>query len=100
MSLPNTNQVVKTAETYAKDLAERVLVTFVTAVAGVAVAAGPADMFHASFWETVGTAGLVAVGSLIKGIVADRRRIGRCFANVRVTLGDASVTHRQSGYLP
>jgi putative DNA primase/helicase len=35
-----------------------------------------------------------------KGIVAERRRMGRGFANVRVTLGDASVTHRQSGYLP
>lgn len=73
MSIPNTNVILKTAETYTKDLAERVIWTFLMAAGGVALASGPADMFHASFWETVGTAGLVAVGSLVKGIVAKFR---------------------------
>ncbi|WP_338678404.1 hypothetical protein V1460_28020 [Streptomyces sp. SCSIO 30461] len=27
-------------------------------------------MFNASFWETVGTAGTAAVGSLVKGLFA------------------------------
>lgn len=62
--------VVKTAATYAKDLAERVVATFVVAAAGVAVAAGPGDMFNASFWEIVGAAGIAAAGSLLKGVIA------------------------------
>lgn len=73
MSFPDTNVILKTAQTYLKDLAERVIWTFLLAAGGVALAAGPADMFHASLWETVGTAGLVAVGSLIKGVVAKFR---------------------------
>ncbi len=62
--------LIKTAATYAVDLAERVLATFVVSAAGVAVAAGPADMFHASFWETVAAAGIAAAGSLAKGVLA------------------------------
>jgi hypothetical protein len=60
----------RTARTYAIDLGERVAATFVVSAAGVAVAAGPADMFHASFWETVGAAGIAAAASLVKGILA------------------------------
>ncbi|MEU7962356.1 hypothetical protein AB0D09_02635 [Streptomyces sp. NPDC049097] len=62
--------VVKTGAAYAKDLAERTLSTFVVAAGGVAVAAGPADMFHASFWQTLGAAGVAAAGSLLKGMLA------------------------------
>jgi hypothetical protein len=62
--------VVKTASTYAKDLAERVVWTGLTASAGVAIAAGPADMFRASFWEAVGVAAIAASGSLVKGLIA------------------------------
>jgi hypothetical protein len=62
--------VVKTATAYGKDLAERTLATFVVAAGGVAVAAGPADMFHASFWQTMGAAGIAAAGSLLKGMLA------------------------------
>lgn len=69
-SLPNVQTVVKTARTYAVDLVERVLWTFLLAAAGVALAAGPADMLNVSFWKTVGVAGLAAVGSLVKGVVA------------------------------
>ncbi|MGW7350932.1 hypothetical protein [Streptomyces sp. NPDC054784] len=85
--LPNSgdaSMVVTTTGRYARDLAERVAATFVVAAAGVAAAAGPADMFSASFWETVGTAGLVAAGSLVKGLVA--KYVGRA--------GTASVAPR------
>lgn len=66
----NSDTVVKTASTYARDLAERVIWTFLVAASGVALAAGPASMFSASFWETVGAAGIAAVGSLLKGVFA------------------------------
>lgn len=68
--MPETTTVIKTAQTYTKDIVERVLWTFLVAAGGVALAAGPADMLNASFWETAGAAGLAAVGSLVKGIVA------------------------------
>lgn len=68
--LPGTDTLVKTGLTYARDLGERVTWTFLTASGGVALAAGPADMFHASFWQTVGVAGVAAAGSLVKGMVA------------------------------
>jgi hypothetical protein len=73
MSIPSNDVIFKTAKTYAVDLAERVIWTFLIAAGGVALASDPADMFHASFWETVGTAGLVAVGSLVKGVIAKFR---------------------------
>ncbi|MFD5294794.1 hypothetical protein ACFWJU_06260 [Streptomyces mutabilis] len=62
--------VVKTATSYGRDLAERTLATAVVAAGGVAVAAGPADMFKASFWETMAAAGIAAAGSLVKGMLA------------------------------
>jgi len=62
--------VVRTGATYARDLVERVLATFVVAFAGVAIAAGPGDMFSATFWETAAAAGVAAVGSLLKGLIA------------------------------
>ncbi|MFI5473235.1 hypothetical protein ACIA6D_23715 [Streptomyces cacaoi] len=70
INLPNVDTVVKTGATYARDLAERTLATAVVAAGGVAVAAGPADMFHASFWETMGAAGIAAAGTLLKGMLA------------------------------
>jgi hypothetical protein len=72
-NLPTGNDVetvVKTGATYAKDLIERIVWTFLVAAGGVALAAGPGDMFNATFWETVGAAGIAAVGSLVKGLVA------------------------------
>ncbi|MDG9701651.1 hypothetical protein [Streptomyces sp. DH37] len=76
-SLPSRGDVetvVKTASTYARDLIERIIATFLVAFAGVALAAGPGDLFSATFWETAAAAGLAAVGSLVKGLVA--RAIG------------------------
>lgn len=61
---------IKTATAYGKDLAERTIATFVVAASGVGIAAGPADMFHASFWQTMGAAGIAASGSLLKGMLA------------------------------
>jgi hypothetical protein len=70
IDIPRAETVVKTGGTYARDLVERVLATFLVAAAGVAVAAGPGDMFNASFWETVAAAGIAAAGSLLKGLFA------------------------------
>ena len=70
INLPNVDTVVKTGTAYAKDLAERTIATFVVAACGVGVAAGPADMFHASFWQTMAAAGVAAAGSLLKGMAA------------------------------
>ncbi|MGW2985470.1 hypothetical protein [Streptomyces goshikiensis] len=67
---PSSDVIIKTGKTYARDLAERVLWTGATAVGGVLVAAGPADMLHASFWESVGVAGIIAAGTLLKGLAA------------------------------
>ncbi|MGY0062864.1 hypothetical protein ACWY4P_41065 [Streptomyces sp. LZ34] len=68
--MSNITSLTKTAQTYAKDLSERVIWTFLTASGGVALAAGPADMLNVSFWQGVGTAGIAAAGSLLKGLVA------------------------------
>lgn len=70
INLPDVDTVVKTSATYARDLAERTLATAVVAAAGVAIAAGPGDMFSASFWETAAAAGIAAGGTLLKGMVA------------------------------
>jgi Putative lactococcus lactis phage r1t holin len=75
ISLPTAQTVVKTARTYAVDLIERVLWTFLGAAGAVALAAGPADMLNVSFWQGAGTAGIAAVVSLLKGITA--RAIGQ-----------------------
>ncbi|MEU7240346.1 hypothetical protein [Streptomyces sparsogenes] len=72
--MSNLTAIGKTARTYAKDLTERTIWTFLVAAGGVALAAGPADMLNATFWETVGTAGIAAVGTLVKGALA--RAIG------------------------
>jgi hypothetical protein len=60
--------VVTTAETYAIDLAERVIWTFLGASGAVALAGGPADMLHVSFWQGAATAGIAAAVSLVKGL--------------------------------
>ncbi|MFZ3494634.1 hypothetical protein ACODT5_15645 [Streptomyces sp. 5.8] len=69
-NFPPASYVIRTGKTYAKDLAERVLWTGATAVGGVLVASGPADMLTTSFWESVGVAGLIATGTLLKGLAA------------------------------
>lgn len=73
--LPDVQTVVTTASAYGRDLAERVVWSFLGGSAAVVIASGPADMFHASFWQAVGTGGVAAVISLVKGFAA--RGIGR-----------------------
>jgi hypothetical protein len=68
--MTDITSIGRTASTYGRDLAERIIWTFLTAAGAVALAAGPGDMFSASFWETVGAAGIAAVGSLVKGLAA------------------------------
>jgi hypothetical protein len=70
LNLPAVNTVVKTAQTYAVALAERVIWTFLGASGAVALAGGPADMLHVSFWQGAGTAGLAAAVALVKGVIA------------------------------
>lgn len=70
LHVPNADTVVKTARTYAVDLIERIIWTFLGAAGAVALAAGPADMLSASFWESVGIAGMAAVVTLVKGVLA------------------------------
>jgi hypothetical protein len=61
---------LKSKKAYVRDLAERVLWTFLMAAGGVAVAAGPANWVDVSMWKTAAIAGLAAAGSLLKGLVA------------------------------
>jgi len=68
--LPAAETVVKTAKTYARDLAERTVWSFLGGATAVTVAAGPADMFDASFWQAVGAGGLAAAFALLKGVAA------------------------------
>ncbi|MFF1281039.1 hypothetical protein [Streptomyces sp. NPDC058299] len=75
LNLPSNEIVVKTVKTYATDLAERTVWTFLGASGAVALAGGPADMLHLTFWEGAGTAGLAAAITLLKGIAA--RAIGQ-----------------------
>lgn len=75
LNLPAAQTVVKTARTYAVDLAERTIWTFLGAAGAVALAGGPADMLSVSFWQGAGTAGLAAAVTLLKGIAA--RAIGQ-----------------------
>lgn len=65
-----TTVLVKDMKTYARDLAERVLWTFIAAAGGVAVAAGPAGWVDMSMWKGAATAGVIAVGTLLKGLIA------------------------------
>jgi hypothetical protein len=58
------------AAKYVLDLAERVGSTFLLAGASVLVAAGPADLFHASTLQAAGAAGLAAALTLVKGLLA------------------------------
>ncbi|MCB5167987.1 hypothetical protein LG634_24565 [Streptomyces bambusae] len=67
---PSTDVILKTGATYAKDLTERVLWTGATALGGVLIASGPADMLKTSFWESAGVAAIVAGGTLLKGLFA------------------------------
>lgn len=70
--LPNTQTVIKGAKTYARDLAERVLATFVQAFLGAFVLTQPLDLH---MWQAAAVAGVAAAASLVKGLVARWRDV-------------------------
>lgn len=65
--LPDGGAILRTAETYARDLGERVITT---AAAGFAAAFVPAQAADASMWYAAGGAAVGAVVSLVKGLLA------------------------------
>jgi hypothetical protein len=65
--LPDGDAVLRTAETYARDLFERVVTS---AAYGFAAAFIPAEATDASMWYAAGGAAVGAVGSLLKGMLA------------------------------
>ncbi|MGW1039902.1 holin [Streptomyces sp. NPDC002547] len=66
-SLPGADTLVKTGATYARDLAERVVTTFLQAFVGALTLTSPFDL---SMWQAAAMGGVAAVLSLAKGIVA------------------------------
>jgi hypothetical protein len=73
MSLPNADQVsalVKTAKTFALDLAERTVSTGLQAGLGAVVVSQP---FNLSMWESAGLAGVAAGLAVVKGVFAKLR---------------------------
>lgn len=71
-AFPSTNTVIKTGATYARDLLERVLSTFLQAgIAGIVVTQ-PLD---ASMWYAAAAGGVGAVLALLKGLVARWRDV-------------------------
>lgn len=65
--LPSTDTVVKTAKTYAVDLLERVLSTFLQGFVGGLAITQPLNL---SMWHAAAGGGVAGVLSLAKGLVA------------------------------
>lgn len=65
--MSDAQTIIKTGKTYALDLAERVLVTFLQAFVGGIVITQPLD---ASVWHAAAAGGVAAVIALVKGIAA------------------------------
>ena len=70
--LPDAQTVLKTGTTYARDLLERVLTTFLQATIGGIVITQPLD---GSMWYAAGAGGVGAVLALLKGLVARWRDV-------------------------
>lgn len=70
--LPTTETVIKGARTYARDLAERIVATFLQAFVGGLVLTTPFDI---GMWQAAGVAGVAAAGSLVKGLIARWRDV-------------------------
>lgn len=70
--LPTSDTVIKTASTYARDLAERVVATFLQAFVGGLVLTTPFDV---SMWQAAAVAGVGAGLALVKGLVARWRDV-------------------------
>ncbi|MFG2670860.1 holin [Streptomyces sp. NPDC048445] len=69
---PTPDTVLKTAGTYARDLAERVVSTFLQAFVGGLVLTQPFDV---SMWQAAAVGGVAAAVSLVKGLVARWRDV-------------------------
>ncbi|MFD3657042.1 hypothetical protein [Streptomyces sp. NPDC058620] len=70
--LPSTQTVVKTAKTYSRDLAERVVSTGLEAFVGALVLTAPFDL---TMWHNAAVAGAAAGGALLKGLAARWRDV-------------------------
>ncbi|MEV8046370.1 hypothetical protein AB0P02_21355 [Streptomyces griseoluteus] len=68
----DADTVVKTAKTYARDLAERVVVTFLQAFVGALVLTSPFDL---AMWQAAAMGGVAAALSLVKGMLARARSV-------------------------
>ncbi len=67
ISLPSADTVIKTAITFARDLLERVLATFLQAfIGGIAVT----QPLNGSMWQAALVGGVAAALSLVKGLLA------------------------------
>jgi hypothetical protein len=69
---PSADTVVKTGATYARDLVERVLSTFLQSFIGALVVTQPLDL---GMWRTAALAGVAAGVSLLKGLIARVRDV-------------------------
>jgi hypothetical protein len=72
LPMPDAQTVVKTAGTYARDLVERILSTFLQAFIGGIVITQPLD---GSMWYAAAAGGVGAVLALLKGLVARWRDV-------------------------
>lgn len=70
--LPSTQTVIKSAATYGRDLAERVVSTGLQAFVGGLVLTQPFDL---GMWQNAGIAGVAAAGALVKGLIARWRDV-------------------------
>ena len=55
---------------YYRDLAERVVATFIGTFVAALVSSGPVNLTDLSTWQSAGLAGLGAATALVKGAVA------------------------------
>ncbi|MEU1088986.1 hypothetical protein ABZ401_19485 [Streptomyces sp. NPDC005892] len=70
--LPTAETVIKTAKTYGRDLAERVVSTGLQAFVGGIALTTPFDI---GMWQAAGIAGVAAATSLVKGLLARWRDV-------------------------
>jgi hypothetical protein len=70
--LPSTQTVIKGAKTYARDLAERVVATFLQAFVGGIVLTQPLNL---AMWQSAAVGGVAAAGALVKGLIARWRDV-------------------------
>ncbi|WP_327222968.1 hypothetical protein OG229_02175 [Streptomyces platensis] len=67
ISLPDVDTVIKTGATFARDLVERILSTFLQAfIGGIAVT----QPLNGSMWQAALVGGVAAALSLVKGLFA------------------------------